>query len=216
MNKPNFDIQYENYLKEMAYGLGAGSAPVTIEQFLDVIKRFDNANKGAQPISFTSVTTPQYRKTGFLYSKLFKVGQTNGLLGNDYEANVNAQREREGKPADFVKQQTSNVKEWLSASVGITNTGLTVIKYRPLNPLPSHWVVEDLKGNLKVVEPEEVTPFLYVPKTLSQGVDKTVEYRLYGADKIVAANFQKAEYTITNVNPVFKSVFELVKGSLKT
>jgi hypothetical protein len=213
--KVQFNTTVETMLAEMAFGLGS-NIPVTIDQFVGEVINFNNAKKGTTPISFTSVTNPQYRKTGCAYKKIYKVGQTNGMIGFDYESNVNAQREREGKAADFVKQQMSNVKEWLSDSVGITNTGLRVIAYRPLTSLPAQWVAEDHLGRLVVCEPEEITPLLYTPSGTGQGVDKTVEYRLYGTDKIVAASLLKKEYLITDVDPVRKDVFELVKHRLRS
>ena len=203
-------------LTEMAYGLG-DFEPITTQQLLELIMQFDADKLGMRPISFTSVTNPVYRKTGFPYAKLYKVGQTAGMLGFDYEANVNAQREREGKEADFVKQNTSKVKEWLSPSIGITNTGLTVIQYRPLNPQPSYWVVEERNGQLKQITNEEAATFMS-PSTgvSSQGVDNVVAYRLYGIDKIVAVSFLKKEYVVVDADPERVKVFQLVQQQLKS
>lgn len=205
-----------NSLTEMAYGLG-NFEPITSQQLLDLIMDFDAAKLGARPISFTSVTNPVYRKTGFPYTKLYKVGQTAGMVGFDYEANVNAQREREGKPADFVKQEISRVKEWLSPSIGVTNTGLTVIKYRPLNPQPSYWVVQENSGNLKEISGDEAKKYMSsYSGASSQGVDNAIAYRLYGIDKIVAVSFQKKEYIVIDADPERVKVFELVQDKLKS
>lgn len=201
---------------EMAYGLG-NFEPITLDDFVNVIMNYDNSNIGAKPISFTSVTNPVYRKTGFPYAKLFKVGQTAGMLNTDYEANVNAQRERESKPTDFVKQQTSKVKEWLSSSIGVTTTGLKVIKYRPLNPQPSYWVVQTKEGELKEVAKEEIIPFLSAPPgSGSQDLEKAINFRLYGLDKLIAVSFQGKEYIITDADPTRVKIFQLIQSKLKS
>jgi len=213
--RTNFDLLAETVMKEMAFGLG-NNTPVTIQEFVDKVIDFNNQRGGTMPISFTSVTNPQYRKTGCPFKRIWKVGQTNGMIGTDYEKNVNAQREREGKTADFVKQQFSNVKEWLSDSVGITTTGLRVIAYRPINTSPANWVVEDALGHKRQVPESEIKPFLSGSRSSNQGVDKEVQYRLYGTDKIVAATFMKQEYIIEDIDPVREAVFEIVKDSLKS
>jgi hypothetical protein len=216
MQKKFNDLVEHLNLTEMAYGLG-NFDPVTLEEFINIIMEYDDSKVGAKPISFTSVTNPVYRKTGFPYAKLYKVGQTAGMIGTDYESNVNAQREREGLDKDFVKQEVSRVKEWLSNSIGITNKDLKVIKYRPLASRPSYWVVETKEGQLKEVPKEEVAPFLSErPAVSSQGVEDVIHYRLYGLDKLIAVSFQGKEYLITDADPTRVKVFELVQNKLKS
>ena len=212
-NNMQFNDLTKQIITEMAYGLG-NFQPITLQEFLDIIMQYDNSNIGAKPISFTSVTNPVYRKKTFPYAKLYKVGQTAGMLNTDYEANVNAQRERENKEADFTKQQKSNVKEWLSSSIGITKTGLTIIKYRPLNPKPSFFIVQTNDGQFKEVSKDEIVPFLSTPSASGQGLDKEISYRLYGVDKIIAASFQNKEYIITDADETRKQIFSLVQDKL--
>lgn len=197
----------------MPYGL-TNSQQVTTEQFLSFVMNYDNSGIGARPISFTSVTSPVYRKKGFPYAKLFKVGQTSGMLGTDYEANVNAQREKEGKVADFVVQNNNKMKEWLSRSIGITNKDNTVIRYRPLNNKPSYWFVETQEGHLKEVSIEEIKPFLYEYNGNTQGLDEQVEFRMYGVDKIIAFSFEGNEGIISDADDTRKNVFKLVESKL--
>ena len=187
---------------------------VTTEQFLSFIVNYDNSGIGARPISFTSVTSPVYRKKGFPYAKLFKVGQTAGMLGTDYEANVNAQREREGKVADFIAQTNNKMKQWLSRSVGITNKDNTVIRYRPLNTKQSYWVVQTEEGDLKEVDFSEIKPYLYEYNGTSQGLDDQIEFRLYGVDKIIAFAFEGNEGMIEDADDVRANVFKLVESKL--
>lgn len=214
--KPKFNILFETLLKDMAYGLGAGT-PTTQDEFVQEIMGFDNAKTGTRPISFTSVTSPAYRKTGFPYKALYKVGQTNGMVGFDYGANVNAQREREGKPADFLVQPSKTIREWLSFSIGITHKGLKVLRYRPLQPAPSYFVVETQEGSLNEISKEEAVKYLTpVATPTNQGIENTIDYRTYGIDKIVAYNFQKAEHTISDADPKRLAVFEVVKDSLRS
>lgn len=195
------------------YGL-TNTMQTTTEQFLSFIVNYDNSGIGARPISFTSVTSPVYRKKGFPYAKLYKVGQTAGMLGTDYEANVNAQREREGKIADFIVQNNNKMKEWLSRSVGITNKDNTVIRYRPLNNKPSFWVVETEEGELKEVDISEIKPYLYEYNGNSQGLDEQIEFRLYGVDKIIAFAFEGNEGIIEDADENRIKVFKLIEHKL--
>lgn len=195
------------------YGL-TNTMQTTTEQFLSFIVNYDNSGIGARPISFTSVTSPVYRKKGFPYAKLYKVGQTAGMLGTDYEANVNAQREREGKIADFIVQNNNKMKEWLSRSVGITNKDNTVIRYRPLNNKPSFWVVETEDGELKEVDISEIKPYLYEYNGNSQGLDEQIEFRLYGVDKIIAFAFEGNEGIIEDADEDRIKVFKLIEHKL--
>ena len=212
----SFNSLTTNLVTEMAYGLG-NFEPIESQEFVNMIIEFDNSGKGAQPISFTSVTSPQHRKKGFPFRALYKVGQTNGMIGFDYQANVNAQREREGLAADFTAQANKNVREWLSPSIAITNTGLTALRYRPLAPQPSYFVAETGDNKFEEVNKDEVQPFLYSYSGAGgQGVEEQIQYRLYGIDKIVAVSFQKKEYVITDVDPVRVSVSDIVKEKLKS
>lgn len=195
------------------YGL-TNTMQTTTEQFLSFIVNYDNSGIGARPISFTSVTSPVYRKKGFPYAKLYKVGQTAGMLGTDYEANVNAQREREGKVADFISQTNNKMKQWLSRSVGITNKDNTVIRYRPLNNKPSFWVVETEEGELKEVDFSEIKPYLYEYNGNTQGLEEQVEFRLYGVDKIIAFAFEGNEDIIEDADETRVKVFQLVEHKL--
>jgi hypothetical protein len=197
----------------MPYGL-TNSTQVTTEQFLSYIVNYDNSGIGARPISFTSVTNPAHRKKGFPYSKLYKVGQTSGMLGTDYESNVNAQREREGKTADFEAQANNKMKAWLSRSVGVTNKDNTVIRYRPLNNKPSYWFVQTEDGDVKEINFEEVKPFLYEYNGNSQGLDEQIEFRLYGVDKIIAFTFEGNEGIISDVDDIRKKIFEIAVNKL--
>ena len=213
-NNMQFNDLTKQIITEMAYGLG-NFQPITLQEFLDIIMQYDNSNIGAKPISFTSVTNPVYRKRAFPYANLYKVGQTAGMVGTDYEANVNAQRDREGKTADFVKQPTSKVQEWLSNSIGITSTGLTVIAYRPLNPKPSFWVVQTNEGEFKEITKEEATQYMSAPTGYSsQDLEKGIDYRLYGVDKIISVSFQNKEYLITDADPTRVKIFQLVEPKL--
>ena len=213
--KLQFNALFEQILDDMAFGLGTGT-PITQDEFVQKVIDFDNSKTGTRPISFTSVTSPVYRKTGFPYKALYKVGQTNGMLGFDYGANVNAQREREGKPADFLVQPSKTIKEWISFSIGITHKGLKVLRYRPLNPAPSYFVVVDQDGTLKEIEKDEAVKYLTpVSEPTNQGLEQAIDYRTYGIDKIVAVSFQKQEHTISDADPERMRVFDIVKGKLK-
>lgn len=214
--KPKFNTLVESLLNDMAYGLG-NYTPITQQEFIDLIIDFDNSKIGAKPISFTSVTEPLYKKTGFPYQKLFKVGQTAGMIGTDYGANVNAQRGREDKEQDFKAQASKTIKEYLSHSVAVTHKGNVVLRYRPLNPQPSYFIAQTNEGQFEEVSPEEAKKYLYpVAPAINQGLDKQIDHRTYGFDKMVATAFQGKEYLISDIDPLRKSVFDIVKDKLKS
>ena len=211
-----FDVLTEALLKDMAYGLG-NYTPITRQEFIDLIIDFDNSKIGAKPISFTSVTEPLYKKTGFPYQRLFKVGQTAGMIGTDYGANVNAQRGREDKAQDFKAQASKTIKEYLSHSVAVTHKDNIVLRYRPLNPQPSYFVVQTNVGQLQEVPSEDIIGYLYpVAPAVNQGLDKQIDHRTYGFDKMVSSSFQGKEYLISDIDPLRKSVFDIVRDKLKS
>jgi hypothetical protein len=213
-----FDILANKILREMAYGLGGSGQELTKDELIKYVIELDKIGRGVMPVSFTSVTVPTYRKTGFPYKTLFKVGQTSGMIGTDYESNVNKQREREGVEGEFVAQANKNIRERLSPSVGITTKGLPVLVYRPTNkPLPSFWFVETQDGQIQEVEKEQIKPFLPAPSpSMSQGVEKTIDYRTYGFDKIVGISIDGKEHIVSDVNPIAKQIFEKVKDRLRS
>lgn len=204
----------------MSHGIG-GTDTVTLDEFEQIIIGFDKSGVGTRPISFTSVTNPKLKsvKPGFLpWAKLYKVGQTNGQLGADYENSVNLQREREGMPSDFKKQKLSIIVKWISDSIGITTTGLKVLVYYPKQFSPSYWVVETNDGQFEEIPKETALQYIRPPSPVAsnQGTEKKVEWRYYGFDKIVGASFLKDEYMISNVDPSRQAAFELVRDKLKS
>ncbi len=209
-----FDHLTEELLKDMAWGMTG--TPITQQQFIDKVIEFDNSRVGTRPITFTSVTEPK-TKANMPYEILFKVGQTNGILGFNYQDNVNAQREREGLDPDFLVQPSKTIREWLSFSIGITHKGLVVLRYRPTNPAPSYWVVKDVDNNLREIEKEEAVSYLPpVSEPTNQGVEKKIVYRTYGIDKIMGITFLGAENIISDADPTRLQVMEIVRGKLRS
>lgn len=115
MNDP-IQIIYENcVLKEMAFGLGPGAIPITHDELLNKIVEAEA--QGSVPISVTMVTVPsnQVKAKNNEFYPIYKVSQTNGILGAHYEDAVNRQREREGATPDF--KRTSGWGKHLSRSI---------------------------------------------------------------------------------------------------
>lgn len=190
----------------MSFGLKAFT-PIHSQTLIEDIVAFDDAKIGARPISLTTVTTPAFRKTGFDYDNLYKISQSNGIIGFDYEANVNAQRLREGKEADFVAENNKRVKNWLSRSVGITNKDNTVLRFRLLHNFKTIFVVEK-DGKLLRAEPDFLKPYLYEYTGNTQGVDAAIQYRMIGFDKIIAACFNGQSKLVIDLDPALTKVFK--------
>ena len=213
----SFKTLVEEVISEMAYGIG-NYTEIPLQELIDHVISFDNAGQGvnkSSKASFTVVTVPQYRKTGFPYKKLYKVGQTSANIRNDYESNVNAQREREGKEGDFKAGAAKGIKERVSKSVAVTTKDLTVLVYRPMEPKPSFWFVETNTGEIQEVPKEEIASFLFAPAPSSgQGVDSEISYRTIGFDKIIAMSFQGQEFMVSDVDPIKKEIFNKVQDRL--
>ena len=216
-NMKKFKTLVEKIISEMAFGIGKYKE-IPLQELIDHIISFDNAGQGvnkASKASFTVVTVPQYRKTGFPYKKLYKLGQTEVLIRTDYESNVNAQREREGKEADFKAGKASGMKERISKSVAVTTKDLPVLVYRPEKSRPSFWFVETNTGEIQEVPKEEIASFLYVPSGNSnQGLESEISYRTIGFDKIIGMSFQGEEFMVSDADPIKKQIFNMAQDKL--
>lgn len=208
-----------NTLCEMAYGLGQGAQVISQQQFVDMIVEFDNSSKGTRPMSITTVTVPYKRKKANPYTHIFKVGQVNGFIHGDYGKRVNAQREREGLPTDFKPEPNPNIANYISQSVAVTVAGTTVLIFHPnlAGKPPSYFFGEVEGGEIVEIPSEEAVKFLPAPRPAStQGVEKSIDYRLYGLNGIIAAAFEQKEYQIENDNPIFNDLFNRVRDRLRS
>lgn len=217
-----FDILTSKILREMAYGLGGSGEQLSKDELIKYIMELDKIGRGTMNISFTSITIPKFRKTGFPYKNLYKVKQTTGKIGTDYQAGVNRQREKEGVEGEFKAQSSSVIKERLSPSVGITFKGNAVLIYKPASDASntsnqSFYFAETQDGQIQEVEKETIKPFLpsYVPPQ-SQGVEKTITYLTYSFSNIIGMKIEGKDHAITDIDPIKRQIFEMVQDRLKS
>jgi hypothetical protein len=216
MNKDQ--IILESIYMEMAYGLSGTGEAITKKELVEHILALDKMKRGVMNVSFTAVTIPQFRKTGFPYKNLYKIKQVQGQIGYDYGSSVNKQREREGNEEIFIPQPSKSVRDYLSPSIGITFRGNYVIRYKPkLISNPSYFFAETRDGEIKEVDKEEVRPFIpeYKPSGI-QGVEKTVSHLDYGIDGIVGIKIEGKDHIIEDADPIKKHIFELAQDRMKS
>jgi len=101
---------------------------ITRSKALELLKTLRGGNTF---VGVTATTVPKMRKTGNpWYDNVKKTTSVGGCLLHNYEANVNAQRVREGKPADFVVQASAWGTRIGKTCVFVhTPKGATVEKY---------------------------------------------------------------------------------------
>lgn len=211
-----------NQLLEMAYGLGPNSQSITQGQLVSLLLALDK--KGAAPFSLTQITKqatrkapyPKFKLTGLKDGNTYfgKVSQVNGMTETDYEANVNTQRMKEEKPADFKSEKGWG--EHLTKSV-IELEGRLYLMYRPLASRPTfapvYVVAKDDQGSdFEVISSMEVDKYKSpTPEFTKQGVESKIEIRKISIDGIAAIKVGGEEYTISDLDPVRKAIFDTVQ-----
>ena len=217
-----FDILTNKILREMAYGLGGSGEQLTRDELINYVIELDKLGRGTMNISFTSITVPKFKKTGFPYKNLYKVKQTTGKIGTDYQAGVNRQREKEGVEGEFKSQSSSVIKERVSPSVGISFKGNPLLIYKPASDPSntsnqSYYFAETQDGQIQEVGKDVVKPFLY-PYTPSaaQGVEKTVTYLTYAFSNIIGMKIEGKDHAVSDIDPIKKQIFEMVQDRLKS
>ena len=211
-----------NQLLEMAYGLGPNSKPITQSQLVDFLLSLDE--KGMTPFSVTQITKQATRKAPFPKFTLpglkngathfAKVAQVNGNLNFDYEGNVNTQRMKEELPPDFKKDE--GWSKPITKSVHELD-GQLYLYYRPIASRPSFspvYVVasDENADNFKVISSSEVDKYKApTPEYTKQGVEDVIQVRKISIDSIAAIKIDGQEYTISDLDPIRRSIFDLVQ-----
>lgn len=149
--------------------------------------------KGAQPISFWSVTDARLNKRGNPHPMpVKKLSHVNGFVGFDYESVVNRQRVREDKEGDFESEERSWGTKLTNYLVEHKGTYYLAVKVeRSLHPARYF----DAEGN--ELTKEQVSPFFGARKDLGrQGVEKEVIYRNYTVGNIRHIRMNGVNYNI--------------------
>lgn len=217
MNMNRDQIILEGIYMEMAYGLSGSGEDLTTQELMDHIIALDKMKRGAMNVSFTAITVPQYRKTGFPYSNLYKVKQVQGQIGDDYGAGVQRIRDREGVEGDFKPLPSSAVKEYLSPSVGISFQNNPVLIYTPkLVSNPSYFFTRLSNGTIEELDKNEVKPFLrdYKPSE-RQGTDDKKHRINYKFDGIAGMKIEGKDYKVIDNEPLKQEIFDMVRERLK-
>jgi hypothetical protein len=204
---------YSNVLKEMAFGLGSGGELMGIQDIMSFIAEKDSSGGDRViPISFTAITTPKYRKTGFPYAKMYKITQTVAEL-TSYEKKVNREISKQGGDGDFEAQSSSVVGERISRSVGISKRGLPVLMFdqTQIEKSTSLFVVMESSGDLHYIEKEEAVKYLS-----PSSVSSPLQWRTYGIDKLVGLRVDGREIINSDIDSEKMEIFNFVRDRLKS
>jgi hypothetical protein len=200
---------------EMAFGLGSGGVSMGIKQIMDLIIKKDTEGKNREiPFSFTSVTVPKIRKTGFPYKSLYKITQTVARLG-DYKKFVNRELEKKGEGETYEPGESNVIAQRLSRSVGISKRGLPVLcmDITYIESATSIFVVREQSGEIHKIEKEEAKQYL-IPSS-SGPAGTSIKFRTYGFDKLVGLRIDNQEIVNSEIDSDKTEVFNYVRGELK-
>ena len=204
---------FKKYLQEMAFGLGSGGQEMTIQEIMDFI--VETETRGGDriiPISFTSVTIPKYRKTGFPFASLYKITQTVAEL-TDYEKKMNREIVKQGGEGNFEAQSSSVVAERISRSIGISKRGLPLLMFdqTQINQSTSLFVVREKSGEIHYIEKDEAKNYL-IPSSGSA----PLKWRTYGIDKLVGLRVDGREIINSEIDSDKMEIFNFVRDRLKS
>jgi len=148
----------------------------------------------------TSIKNPWINKeTGEV--EIRKIQKTNGCINVDYGSSVNRQRDREGKPTDFIPEKRAygervgDSKVLLHHITKKEQEYRQYIQFRPVRCLDRRYV--DFKNN--EIPIEQIEPFLGDrKKTSRQGTKKITEWRNYRVENIFAVKMRGQLYVVRN------------------
>jgi hypothetical protein len=203
-------------LNEMAFGLGAGGTTMTIQEIMDfVASKDEEGGNRVIPMSFTSITEPRVRKTGFPYKNLYKVTQTVVEL-TDYEKKVNRELKKQGEEGEFTAQSSSVVKERISRSIGISKRDLPLLMFdqTQIEQSTSLFVVREQSGEIHYIDKEDAKQYMPPPSPSATGT--SVKWRTYGLDKIVGLRIDGREILNSEIDSDKTQIFDFVKDRLKS
>lgn len=205
--------------QNMSYGLGTTARRIERGELLDCLMGLDD--KGTVPFSVTQVTKQSSKKLKPPFEKftlpglangdtwIAKVSQVTGLLGTDYESNVNTQRIAEGKTPDFKTSKT-----WGDRVTGniVVHGDQTYLFYRVVSnrPITSPVYVVRENGAFRIADKSEIDQYLpAISSTNSQGLNESIQVRKISIDGIAAMKVSKHEYVLP-LDKTRQAIFDLV------
>jgi hypothetical protein len=162
----------------------------------DLIDMLD-VSRGSQFIATTTLTVPDYRRTGCPYrDNLYKLNRRVYHINSPYANMVNNQREREGLPKNFKPE----LRHWGGRLVG--PPFVVMLKDANLHLYLEAKVHEEIKHEYltadgRIIPEEELVPFLRVrgPRP-HQGTEKPTELRNIAVEHILSMVIDGKGYVI--------------------
>jgi hypothetical protein len=216
MNKDRLLLEnlYTGIYNEMAYGLGAGGTPMSIQQIMDLVVNKNRTEGNREtPISMTYVVdyAKSFKKKSCTYQNLYKVTQTIATLGQ-YKAKLNRHLETNGEePVEGVNARKA-VGERLSQNVAISKTGkpLLCFSVTQVQGSTNLFFAREQNGELKRIEKDEFYHLRYPVKPNPTGeINPAIQ-------SIVALKVGGQEILNTEVPEEKMEIFNLVRNELKS
>jgi hypothetical protein len=225
------ELLQEQYQKILEGQFGTGGQAVTKAELVNIIKDAEAQHKGTNFFSVTQVTkettnkadSPSFTLPGLKSGKTYfaKVTRVNIQVGYDYASSVNKQREREGKEGDFVSKP-SPYTPMPDSNVLVTKGDQIYARYRPIQTSATVKPVYVKAKNetpssaqdFEIVSKQDVEKFkgASVKAGQYQGLDVGVEVRTISLDSVVSANIAGKSYTVSDLDPLRKAIFDVVNG----
>jgi hypothetical protein len=205
---------YTKIYNEMAYGLGAGGTPMSIQQIMDlVVHKNQTEGNRETPISMTYVVdyAKSFKKKACTYQNLYKVTQTIATLG-EYKAKLNRHLATTGEePVEEVGARKA-VEQRLSQNVGISKTGkpLLLFNITQVQGSTNLFIAREQNGAIRRIEKDEFYNLRYpVKPNPTKEINPAIQ-------SIVALKVGGQEIINTEVPEEKMEVFNLVRNELKS
>lgn len=167
---------------------------------IDLLLTIDHA----QPVGIVTRTVPKMRKTdNQFYDRITKLTEANVFASVDYERSVNAQREREGKEANFqAAERAFGEREFVNGKKtcvirhttkdGARRTYMEAFFYGHLK-CETRYILDNRSDIAKA----EFQEFLYAPSSANrQELDNERVCRTYDVNNIVELRYNGTDYIV--------------------
>ena len=155
--------------------------------------------RGAKIVTITTKTEPDMPKRNNPYHGILeKISRINGIINFIYSNSVNAQRDREGHPEEFVAQP----RKWgtrlfrLDGTITplVEHNGQFYLEFKVERALGHQYLRRD---NGVAVPDEEIRPYLRQhERTSTQGTEKEIILRDYRLSSIVSLTLDGEVYNV--------------------